>query len=1213
MIEELRKSKVFCWGVAMAASLGWATVAHADVSINKSFSPTTINPGDNSQLTISLFNSAGTLRSGAAFEDTLPLGMTIASVSGLMNGCNGQVTLDPITQKIKLVNGVIPAQVGTTPGKCDITLNVTSLVAGNRINNIPVGALTVASGESNTQDANATLSVNFLTTLSGTKTLSPGTVAPNGRSRLKITLSNSNFVSIPGTSYTDNLLPAGMTVATLPNPVFTCNNSGSTSGSQVTAIPGDSSFTVSGLTIPPKVGTTNGSCDLSIDVFAAATSNTYTNTIPAGAVTTSRGISNTSFGGTLTVENRARISKKFATAGAVNVPFAMTVSITNGSSVPLTNAGFVDILPTSTSGGVMTAVMPVVPVITCKNANGVAVPASQNTGTATFNGSSLQVNGLTIPASSNAGFGTCDVKVNVKVSALGTYNNLIPKINFTNTENVASTTDASATTTVSNAGTGGGGGTTNPVNISKSFGASSIAANGTSVLTIMITNPTGNQDLTGLSLTDNLPTGLTIASTPGSSNTCNFASSPTVTATANSTLLKITNGSLQAGTSCTFQANVTGTITGIYTNTIPANSLTTTNGSVTSTINSSAATATLEIIPGARITKSFNGNNIAINGISRLRINIENFQSQPLVNAAFTDPFTSGVKIAAVPDLSNTCGGTVTAVPNTGTSLSLSNGVIPLAFSPSSPGSCSIEVNVTKTSTGNFNNSIAANSFTSRLGNSTGAIVSNPVAATARLTAFANLDLGVNKSISPNNITGGSTATMTIRLTNNSTAATLSNVQFTDTMPSGMLIASQPNLVNSCSGIATATNAPISNDNGILKLMGGSIPAGSNCTISVNITSSVAGNLTNTIPINGVTSQEGAKNSNAASASITFLPFPGVSKSFFPSTIARGSISRLTVQISNFGTSPLTGASLSDQLPPNLSFAALPNTSTTCSNGLVTITTNTLQITGANIPAKSTCTFGADVTSLIADSYVNTIPANALTDSSGNTNPELASATLQVIVPPRPGVYLVKRITAINGQPATGEGSSLNEYIDVATNPYDDNNITIPVQILPTDPPKDTDRWPNISTFLLGGVSGGTVKPGDSVEYTIYFLSAGDSYAKNVTLCDLIPTNQSFLSTTYNGLYTNQSGTIGIDRGLLLFTGGQGTLLTNVADGDAGRYYAPGTTLPNVCKPTPASAIPTNTNGAVVFNLGNLPVATPLGSPSDANSYGYVRFRAIVR
>jgi uncharacterized repeat protein (TIGR01451 family) len=133
------------------------------------------------------------------------------------------------------------------------------------------------------------------------------------------------------------------------------------------------------------------------------------------------------------------------------------------------------------------------------------------------------------------------------------------------------------------------------------------------------------------------------------------------------------------------------------------------------------------------------------------------------------------------------------------------------------------------------------------------------------------------------------------------------------------------------------------------------------------------------------------------------------------------------------------------------------------------------------------------------------------------------------------------------------------------------------------------------------------------VEYTIYFLSAGDQYAKNVAVCDLIPTNQSYVPTTYNSAYTAQTGTIGVDRGLLTLNGGLGQILTGIADSDGGRYYPPGTTLPNACKPTPTSPIPPNPNGAVVFNLGDLQVATPIGTTPNPNSYGYVRFRARVQ
>jgi uncharacterized repeat protein (TIGR01451 family) len=563
----------------------------------------------------------------------------------------------------------------------------------------------------------------------------------------------------------------------------------------------------------------------------------------------------------------------------------------------------------------------------------------------------------------------------------------------------------------------------------------------------------------------------------------------------------------------------------------------------------------------------------------------------------------------------NTCGGTVqatatnTTLANT-TSVYVKGGTIPLAFSTNSPGKCSIEVNVTKTTTGGYTNSIATNSFTANLGN-TSTTITNSAVANAVLTGVASLSLGVNKSISPNNITGGSTARMTIVLTNNSSAAALSGVTFTDNMPAGMLIATQPDLVNTCGGVVALENP----NTGVskLKLSEGAIAPASTCTIAVNITSGVAGNLTNTIAANSITSTEGAVNSSVSSASITFLPFPGISKSFTPNKIAPGRISRLTVKISNFGTTSLVNSSLSDNLPTDLNFATVPNLSNDCPNGNVITFGSQLRLTDANIPPLSSCTFGADVTATIVKSYVNEIPAYALNNSGSNTNPQPATATLDVALPARPGLLLVKRITAINGVAITREGNTLGEYIDKEDNPYDDNTISIPQQILPTDPPKDTDRWSNLNSFLLGDVNGGTVKSSDVVEYTIYFLSTGETIAKNATLCDLIPLYQSFDRTSFNALYATQTGNnSGLDRGLLVFTNDQGSILTNIADGDGGVYYPPHTPLPSACRATNGT-MPNNVNGAVVFRLGDLPIASPPNTSPNPASYGYVRFRAVVK
>jgi uncharacterized repeat protein (TIGR01451 family) len=208
---------------------------------------------------------------------------------------------------------------------------------------------------------------------------------------------------------------------------------------------------------------------------------------------------------------------------------------------------------------------------------------------------------------------------------------------------------------------------------------------------------------------------------------------------------------------------------------------------------------------------------------------------------------------------------------------------------------------------------------------------------------------------------------------------------------------------------------------------------------------------------------------------------------------------------------------------------------------------------------------------------------------------------------------LVKRITAINGSTTTMKGDSLQDYIDEPTNPYDDNEITIPTQPTPTDPQKDTDKWPNTisttsSTFLIGAINGGFLKPKDSIEYTIYFLSAGDSAAKNVLFCDRVPKNVTFIPTAFNSVSPDASGLATADRGIAVNLSGTLKSYTNIADGDFAQYFPP--------KIEPSSIYPKidcggpNDNGTVVVNLGNLPNATVSG---EASTYGFVRFQGLIK
>jgi uncharacterized repeat protein (TIGR01451 family) len=156
--------------------------------------------------------------------------------------------------------------------------------------------------------------------------------------------------------------------------------------------------------------------------------------------------------------------------------------------------------------------------------------------------------------------------------------------------------------------------------------------------------------------------------------------------------------------------------------------------------------------------------------------------------------------------------------------------------------------------------------------------------------------------------------------------------------------------------------------------------------------------------------------------------------------------------------------------------------------------------------------------------------------------------------------------------------------------------------------------WP--TNYLQGGgvMDNGTIpddpvddislKSKDEIEYTIYFLNSGGKTAQNPLICDRIPEHQTFSPTAFNTIPPAAGGLPTGDRGIVVSHNGT-FAHTNGADGDRGQYYAPGETLPSVCGPG------SNTTGAIVVNLNNVPRATGQGTPSD--SYGYVRFRATVK
>lgn len=134
--------------------------------------------------------------------------------------------------------------------------------------------------------------------------------------------------------------------------------------------------------------------------------------------------------------------------------------------------------------------------------------------------------------------------------------------------------------------------------------------------------------------------------------------------------------------------------------------------------------ATIVALDAPAVTKQFNPGTVTAGDPTRLTITLTNGNALAVTGAAFTDNYPVGLENALVPNVTNTCGGTVTAAPG-GSTLILMGGSIP------ANGSCSVSVSVVPMTEGSFVNTLPAGSLTSSNAPPSGA------AGSATLTAGA--------------------------------------------------------------------------------------------------------------------------------------------------------------------------------------------------------------------------------------------------------------------------------------------------------------------------------------------------------------------------------------------------------------------------------------------------------------------------------------------
>ena len=141
----------------------------------------------------------------------------------------------------------------------------------------------------------------------------------------------------------------------------------------------------------------------------------------------------------------------------------------------------------------------------------------------------------------------------------------------------------------------------------------------------------------------------------------------------------------------------------------------------------------------AEINKQFTPLQIDAGGTSRLRISIFNPNVFPLTNVAFADNLVGvqpGLFVDTPNGVTNTCGGTATAVPGS-TSVSLSGGAVPAQVG-SNPGQCYIEINVSSITSGNLINTINVGQLTANgVDGGVPVVISNTTPASATITVIA--------------------------------------------------------------------------------------------------------------------------------------------------------------------------------------------------------------------------------------------------------------------------------------------------------------------------------------------------------------------------------------------------------------------------------------------------------------------------------------------
>jgi len=356
------------------------------------------------------------------------------------------------------------------------------------------------------------------------------------------------------------------------------------------------------------------------------------------------------------------------------------------------------------------------------------------------------------------------------------------------------------------------------VSVTKTDGVTAITAGDTLTYTIAAANAGPAAD-PAMALADTLPPELTCTYT---SVAAGGVTGNTASGTGNlaETLSMPSGGSATYTFSCLVDIAFTGTVSNTASATPSILDSDPSNNSATD--NDTVVSAPAPLV----WSHSFNPSTIDQGTTSVLTFLIDNTANAIGASSlAFSNSFPAGMRVASAPAASNTCGATFSPSAND-TTISMSGGTV------AAGSTCSATVTVQAINSGNLDNTsgtLSSNFPTTTPGTTERLVVNSVPLVTSML-------------FTPASIEQFETSTLIYRLSNPAVIDATS-IALTDTLPSGVTIASPLAVTSDCTGGAITAVAGGTS----FAYSGGTLGAGNRCSLSVNVTSALVDTYANAL------------------------------------------------------------------------------------------------------------------------------------------------------------------------------------------------------------------------------------------------------------------------------------------------------------------------------------------------------------------------------